>query len=306
MKDRRYATSLKVFLLAIGLAAAAACLYWFQPNRGSLADFEHARSFRIPGALRNLSGITFNPQSGTLFLVTNSPARIYEATLAGDVVRRIDLKRFHDTEDIVFIEGHTFAVIEERADRIVLFQVLPDTKVVRYEDCRHISVLSPQGTNNGLEGLAWNPVARTFLVAKETNPRAVYALPLDGGQHPRELRGLRNLPWLGLGDYAGIYFDGIAGRVLLLSRTSGRIKDLSLDGQEIGSLNLRRFIFGIIRAEGLTMTPGGALYVCSEPDRIDVFTRRAGTAARAGAVPRGGGRVHGPRHLSADRGPQGA
>jgi uncharacterized protein YjiK len=306
MKDRRHATPLKVSLLAIGLLAATACLYWFQPNRGSLADFEHARSFRIPGALRNLSGITFNPQSGTLFLVTNSPARIYEITLAGEVLRRIDLERFHDTEDIVFIEGQTMAVVEERADRIVLFQVFPDTKVVRYEDCRHMPVLSPQGVNNGLEGLAWDPVSRTFLVAKETDPRAVYALPLDGGKHPRELRGLHNLPWIGLGDYAGIYFDGIAGRVLLLSRTSGRIKDLSLDGQEKGSLNLRRSIPGIIRAEGLTMTPGGVLYVCSEPDRIDVFTRRGGTAARAGAAPHGGGRVDGTRRLSADRGPQGA
>jgi uncharacterized protein YjiK len=253
-----------------------ALLFWFQPNRGTLADYVRTRSFRVPAIPRNLSGITYRPESETLFLVSNTPTRVYEITMGGRLIRQIDLVGFHDTEDIVFIEKQTFAVIEEKTKKIILFQISPETEAVQYANCRQIPTLPPQGVNTGLEGLAWDPDTRTFLIAQENDPRAVYTIPYNSTGGAREVPGLYNLPWIKLGNYSGIYFDRASRRLLILSRKSGKIRDYTLEGQEKGSLNLHRFIPGIIRAEGLAVVPGEKLYVCSEPDRVDVFTKTQG------------------------------
>jgi uncharacterized protein YjiK len=266
-------------VLATGTCAVLAVMvlvFLYQPNSGTLADYQWSRSFRIPAIPRNLSGITYRPESGTLFLVSNTPTRVYEITTRGHLIRQIDLVGFLDTEDIVFVEKQTFAVIEEKRRTIIIFQIFPETKSVRYADCRRIQALPPRGGNTGLEGLAWDPDTRTFLISKENHPRAVYTVPFDSKKGAQEIPALNNLPWIKLGSYSGIYFDRVSCRLLILSRKSGKIKDYSLEGREKGSLNLFRFIHGIIRTEGLTIVPGGELYVSSEPDRVDVFQKRPG------------------------------
>ena len=270
---KRYSSAGRRIAITCAALAVMALLFWFQPSSGTLAGYVHSRSFRIPAIPKNLSGITYCSQSKTLFMVSNGPTRIYETTLEGRLIRQISLDGFHDTEDIVYIKGHTFAVVEERRRAISIFQILPGTATVAYGNCRHIPVLPPDASNSGLEGLAWDPDSQTFLVAKESDPRAVYTISSSGTEDAVQLPELYNLPWLKLGDYSGLYFDRASRRVLILSRTSRKIRDYRLDGQEMGSLNLSRSMPEIIRAEGLTVGPAGELYVCSEPDRVDVFTR---------------------------------
>ena len=267
-------------MLAAGIGGALwvmALLFWYQPSSGTLANFVRTRSFKIPEIRKDLSGITYNPESETLFLISNTPTRIYEITREGRFVRQIALEGFNDTEDIVFLANQTFAVIEERRKTLTVFKISKETETIQYADCRHIVVPTPGKGNHGLEGLAWDPDARTFLVSQEENPRAIYTIPFDiigdPGRFQQEVTALRNLPWRKLGDYAGIYFDKASGRLLILSRTSGKIKDYTLDGQEKGSLNLQRFIPGRVATEGLTVAPGGELYVCSEPNIVFVFSR---------------------------------
>ena len=59
----------------------------------------------------NLSGITFNENTNTLFVITNSPRDIYELDKNGEVLRKIDLKGFRDTEDITYIKVNYFKLI---------------------------------------------------------------------------------------------------------------------------------------------------------------------------------------------------
>lgn len=277
LRLRRHRTPIMLAAGICGALGMMALLFWFQPNRGTLADFVYVRSFVIPAIPKNLSGITYNPESKTLFLISNNPCRIYEMTPQGGLLRQINLVDFYDTEDIVFVEGQTFAVIEELRNAISIFQIWPETEAVRYADCRHIFVLPPTISNTGLEGLSWDPVTRDFLVAHESNPRAIYAIPFDSTaetiRRGPEIPELRNLPWIKLGNYSGIHFDNTSRRLLILSRKTKNIKDYSLDGHEKGSLNLSRAISGIVKAEGLTFAPGGKLYVCSEPNIVSVFSR---------------------------------
>jgi uncharacterized protein YjiK len=274
---RQHSVAAILFAAISGVLLVMAILFWFRPNNGTLADFVRTRSFKIAEIPRNLSGITYSAESGTLFLVSNTPTRIYEITREGRFIRQIDLAGFYDTEDIVFIEKHTFAVVEEKRRTIIIFQVFPETKTVHYANCRRIQVLPPEGVNTGLEGLAWDPDSRTFLVSQEANPRAVYRILYNGvGDTDRfrnEVTALHNLPWFKLGDYAGIYFDSTSQRLMILSQKTGNIMDFSLEGHEKGRLNLSRFISGIVKTEGLTVGPEGDLYVCSEPNIVFVFSR---------------------------------
>ena len=61
--------------------------------------------------------------------------------------------------------------------------------------------------------------------------------------------------------------------MLILSRKSHKIREYSLKGREVGSLNLSLFIPEPVKAEGLTLLPGGDIYVCSEPNLIHVFSK---------------------------------
>ena len=281
---KKWIAKIKRHCIPVMLTAALGCslliiapLFWFQPNSGTLSDFVRSQAFKIPEIPKNLSGITYSPESETLFLVSNTPTRIYEITPKGRLIRQIDLIDFHDTEDIVFIEKQSFAVIEERRKTIIIFEISPTTKAVQYANSQHIQALPPRRVNKGLEGLAWDPVLRNFLIANESNPRAIYTIPYNNrgniGRFRHEVTSLHNLPWIKLGDYAGIYFESPLKQLLILSRTSGKIEDYTLSGQKKGSLNLFRFIPGISKAEGLTVGPGGDLYVCSEPNDVVVFSR---------------------------------
>ena len=283
VQTRPQSTMLGASLVVTGILAAAAVLYWFQPSWGTLAGWEHTRTFAVPAIPGNLSGVTYCPESDTLFLVSNRPARVYEITRKGRLLRRIDLVGFYDTEDIVYIENQTFGVIEERRETVIVFPIQADTRVVNYTDCREIAALPSQTENNGLEGLTWDPRTRKLLVAREDNPRAIYRIAYEGPRETAiEISTLRNLPWIHLGDYAAIHFDAATCRLLILSRTSGKIKDYTLGGREKGSLNLLCAIPGISKAEGLAFVPGGELYISSEPNRIDVFRKKR---ASAGAMP---------------------
>ncbi|MFW3405168.1 SdiA-regulated domain-containing protein, partial [Aliarcobacter butzleri] len=67
---------------------------------------------------KNLSGITYNENTDTLFAITNSPRDIYELDKNGNVLRKISLKGFKDTEDITYTKDNKFAILDEEFEYI--------------------------------------------------------------------------------------------------------------------------------------------------------------------------------------------
>ena len=49
------------------------------------------------------SGLTYNADTHTLFAVVNSPALLFELSLAGEVLRQIPLQGFDDTEGLSYL-----------------------------------------------------------------------------------------------------------------------------------------------------------------------------------------------------------
>ena len=74
----------------------------------------------------NLSGITFNQTTKTLFLITNSPTRIYEISKSGVCLREINLNNFEDTEGLDYLFDNSYAMIEERRHSLHIFNIKKD------------------------------------------------------------------------------------------------------------------------------------------------------------------------------------
>jgi len=167
----------------------------------------------------NLSGVTYNAETNTLFMVTDAPTKVYETTLDGTILRVIDLTGgFEDTEAITHISGTKFAVTEEEKARIVFFDIDANTTSVVYTD-QHITITTAvNDTNDGLEGLAYNPLDNTIHTVKEkenndgTGPRSYYTFPIPQTL-PTDLNQSTQCPFWntnsgGNDDYAGLHHLG--------------------------------------------------------------------------------------------------
>ncbi len=123
----------------------------------------------------DLSGLTFNPLTESLFAVTNEPPQLIEMSLEGRVIRLIPLLGFEDTEGITHVQGNQFALVEERKRQVVFFSVDESTTKIEHEHCEVYALAMKGEKNKGLEGIAWRDGAG-LLLAKEDEPEQLYQL----------------------------------------------------------------------------------------------------------------------------------
>ena len=84
----------------------------------SLNGYQLTEQMEIEGA-KNLSGIVYLADRGTLGLIMNNPETLLECDLAGNVLARHPLQGFHDTEGITINGEGRLVVIEERRQSLV-------------------------------------------------------------------------------------------------------------------------------------------------------------------------------------------
>lgn len=227
----------------------------------------------------DLSGLTFNPLTKSLFAVSNGPPQVLEISLDGRVKRIIKLKGFSDTEGITHIAGNQFALVEERKRRVVFIFIDQMTTKINIKSSEKHTLALAGKANKGLEGIAWS-ARHGLLLAKEDEPEQLYQFSLDLGavKNSHSLFQLSQQR-TSLGDVAGLHsLDN--GNTLLLSEASRTLIELSPTGQE-----LSRKIFGwrisdpfrsfdyIRQPEGVTVSDDGRLFVVSEPNQLFVFTK---------------------------------
>ena len=231
--------------------------------------------------VRNASGITYNRDNDHLYVVLNGPTIILELTQQGELVRKINLIGFEDTEGIVWLEENRFAVIEERRRRLVLLTLPRQINSLTYKMCQHYLVDDKPARNKGLEGLTWDATQQRFIVAKERKPRRLYQLPA-----PYILEPVAQvvIPWdvqrnsLGLDDISGLYHSPITDHLLLLSDESKAVVEVDSCGREVSRMDLKEGKSGldhdVFQPEGITGDGCGNLYVCSEPNLLYLFSKK--------------------------------
>lgn len=226
----------------------------------------------IAGIEDNASGLTFNSNTNTLFAVVNNPETLLELTKDGDLIRRIDLIGFEDTEGVMYLGDERYAVVEERKRTLVIFEINAQTKAVDRTGLKSFQLAITSGKNKGFEGLSYNQENGDLFIINEKKPRQL--IKLSGFVESSDISistpfSLEENPFGG-DDYSGVHYDGQTGHLILLSDESHQIVEVNKEGVEISRLDLSKGNAGlngdVPQAEGITMDKDGDIYVISEPN----------------------------------------
>lgn len=228
------------------------------------------------------SGITYNWDTKTFFVILNGPAVVLELDVGLKTKRVIKLAGFDDTEAITWIGGTSYAIVEERRFTICLIEIDDKTERVEYDKAVKAVAGKPAG-NVGLEGVAYDPTARTFYMVKEKDPRAICKMTRQGVENGGKAEAVWDIEArsLGMKDLSDLHYNIASGSLLILSDESQCVVETTKDGRELGRLSLAEgsagLAKGIVQPEGVTIDDKGVLYVVSEPNLLYVFekTRKA-------------------------------
>lgn len=230
----------------------------------------------IEGIEKNLSGITFQPETGLLYAVANSPQRIYVIAKNGSLVRTIKLKQFHDTESITHLFGLVFVIAEEGLGTIVRVEITEATEEIVRQDWPCYQFGKSSMKNSGLEGVAWSGRYGLFGV-QERPPRIMYS-PFEGRGQGVDLSDLLSVR-LKVRDFADLcLLPGRQESLLILSEASNSLHVVDMQGRECSRLSLytgRFFLSTLMRQpEGVTVDETGRIYIVGEPNELLILERR--------------------------------
>lgn len=230
----------------------------------------------------DLSGVTYNPLTETLFMITNKPetdTEIYETNLNGQILRRIDLVHYsnHDPEDIVHMYGNTFAIAEEKLGRVVYVDIFPGTTSINLSDGTTNTIMQLPGSwpmGDGIEGVSYNPATDEIHAVSE-NTRQWYKFDESGSNVNASLQPCTLLNSQPNGtDISAIHHfgltDGIAisDRMLVLSDESNVLVEMDENCNEYSQISN---IPGA-QIEGVTMDGNGNIYVVGEPNEFFIYS----------------------------------
>lgn len=265
---------LKGVILFLGFGMCLSCLSAMERRLGLVGrDSLHpARpALSVPRVGDNLSGIAFSAATGTFFAVTNSPQAVFELTPQGNVLRRMEMRGFSDSEDIAHIEGELFAVVEERRGLIRLVRIDANTRIIRADEGRTIDLGSRHEDNRGFESLAYDPATRSLLTIRELPPYDLLRIALDESGAPGPITHERLS--LDVDDVSALSLDH-DGRLWVLSEASSCLLRLGHGGRE----EFRSPVRGAglpFQPEGLTFGADGTLFIVGEPDVLVVASLNA-------------------------------
>lgn len=266
-------------------------LLWYSLNNWLVSDSEasqlHLNDYQVVidgkaiADVDDLSGLTYNLQSNTLYSVLNGQPLIIEMDTTGNILRQITVSGVGDMEGISHIEGNAYLIVDEKDQRLLWVEIDADTTVLDVADAPSISLVLKGQRNKGFEGVSWDEVNQRVLLVQERNPLRVVALTglQDGIANAnklviQELRTQKHQR-LWLRDLSSITHDRHAGNLIFLSDESRMVVEYDLQNDGVSYLNLRRGAHGlkasIPQAEGVAIGPDNAVYIVSEPNLFYKF-----------------------------------
>lgn len=251
-------------------------------DRLNLNDYKvNIEAKKVENIKDNLSGITYNKNTKTLFAVTNSPRKIYELDKKGEVLRTIKLEGFKDTEGITYLYKNVFAIVDERTAQLLLININSDTQKISITEALNDFTLKINSYKNfGYEGIAFDNKKEIFYIVNEKFP--VELIKISNLLENKNLNisfgeGLTTLNHF-MTDFSGLHFDEKSRHLLFLSDESKSVAEVNLDGVQISFGNLEEDFLGlkkdIPQAEGVTMDEEGTLFIVSEPNLFYTFNKR--------------------------------
>lgn len=229
----------------------------------------------------DLSALTYNKDSDTLFGVVNGNALIVELSLDGQLLRSIQINGVQDMEGLTHVAGNRYVIAEERKRRLLEIEIPDDAVELDVADAPSLTVSMGEQDNKGLEGLSWDGERQRLMVVKERDPMRVLSITGFVGQPDDASISISSEPSLPaeslfMSDLSSLIADSRSGHLLLLSDESHMVVEYSAEGKPLSLLGLWRGMSGLSRtvpqAEGLTVDSQRRIYVVSEPNLFYRFT----------------------------------
>jgi uncharacterized protein YjiK len=270
--------------------------FWIQQQQVGAA--EQQASIWLPGykavlqgkplqGLDEVSGLTYSPESDTLFTVTGKHPQLIELTLDGQVMRRIELLGFSNPEGVEMLADGRLAIIDERKRTLTTFKLGALTRSMEFADLASFDLGFADAGNKGFEGIAWDSRNERVLLGKERDPLGLFSLPFPGEDGATGALQPMSSGHLFLRDISSLTYDARTGHTLVLSDESRLLLEVSESGDPISFISLAPGMNGlrqgIAQAEGVTMDTAGNIYIVSEPNLFYVLRKEPVTEQRADA-----------------------
>lgn len=242
------------------------------------SQYEVGHPINIHGIDDNLSGLTYQPESDHLFAVQNNPTQLIEMTKHGDIIRRIALSNFVDTESVDYLGNNTFVVSEERRQQLVFFSITDTTKNISYEKSERLPMNWIEQKNRGMEGVAWSPQYGFFILQEE--PPKILNHVLQHTETDIDVAKLNHSLPKHVDDFAGISLFYVEQKpfLLVLSEASDELSMINLSGDRVTSLSLKTGPFNLWpimkQPEGVAVDKDGHIYIVGEPNQMLTLKRK--------------------------------
>ncbi|EDW1487211.1 YjiK family protein [Salmonella enterica subsp. enterica] len=262
---------------ALLMVAGAATLYFPETWYPEETQWQLATEKDIPGIQGGLSGLTWNPDSGTLFAVTDHPSSVVELDTDGNVLRVIPSDGDHDFEAIEYLGRNRYVLSRERERILTTHHIDRNTSVLPPASYTLTLDVDRKSGNAGFEGLARGRGENALIVAQEKKPLRFLETDHshDSLSVSDSLTHRLSLPWF-LKDISGLHYDRINRRLYVLSHESALVLVSDPEGGR-RVMPLRRGHSGLERdipqAEGIASDGRNSLWIVSEPDRFYRFSR---------------------------------
>lgn len=232
------------------------------------------------------SGVTYNQDTGTLFVVGDGGTSVVQVTKQGVLIDSMTLAQdpskaaccqgtyFYDPEGIAYIGNGKFVLVEERFRQVNEFTYVPNTTLAG-AGVRVVKLGTTIG-NVGIEGIAFDPSTNGYVAVKENGPMGAFQTSIDFAAGTASNGSPTTENSTNLFDPAKIGFTAINdvfalsnivppsaadySHLLILSASAGKVVKMDRSGNLLGTLT----VGATAQNEGMVMDNSGNLYVVSE------------------------------------------
>ncbi|MFM9967678.1 MAG: choice-of-anchor I family protein [Burkholderiales bacterium] len=259
-------------------------------NTYDLANYTQVGRYALPAdplaankLAHEASGVTYNKDTDTLFVVGDAGTSITQVTKLGVLVDSMALAAgtspqgtlYYDPEGITYISGGKFVFVEERDREFNEFTYVAGTTLGDSSGVRTVKLGTTIG-NIGIEGLTLDPMTGGYIAVKEATPLGVFQTTVDfaagtasnGSPTAVNSTDLFDPAKTGLATHSDVFAlsniltntAGDYGQMLILGAVDGKVVKIDRAGNIQSSL----LVGSAAKNEGITMDGAGNIYVVGE------------------------------------------
>jgi len=299
-RNRSRALTVALVMAAVALLVVAAGSASAAVTEVNLAQYKRIHRFALPlppGTpapahsllAEEASGVTYDPDTGTLFIVGDGGTSVTQVDKDGTYVNSMTLApggspqgtTFYDTEGIAYLGDEEFVITEERESKLDRFKYVPGGELTR--SAAKTVTIGSVNDNIGIEGVTNDPLHPNQMIAvKEMGPERIYPTEInwDAGTATNFDGSAGELfPPADVGtlDFSDVYAlanvpDISAGEkenLLVISQESGEVVNITRGGHVNSRLAelaepSDKITVPEMTNEGVTMDDDGFLYIVGE------------------------------------------